>query len=86
MLAEYQDEVKVVVTDIEMPRLNGLDLTRRIRGEKSFSGLPVIALSSLADEAAVLAGKNAGVSSYEIKLDKDKLLERVRQVFSEINL
>jgi two-component system chemotaxis sensor kinase CheA len=39
-----------VVTDIEMPNMNGFELTRRIKSSNAYSHLPVIALTTLAGE------------------------------------
>ena len=72
------EKVHVVVTDIEMPRLNGIDLARRIRADERTAKLPVIALSSLAGDEDVARGKAAGIDDYLVKLDRDSLLERVR--------
>ena len=69
----------LVATDIEMPRLDGLALTRHIRAERRFAGLPVIALSSLAGEEEIARGMAAGVDEYQVKLDKDELLESIRK-------
>ena len=74
------EKVRVVVTDIEMPRMNGMDLARRIRADERTSGLPVIALSSLAGDEDIARGKAAGIDEYLVKLDRDSLLERVREV------
>jgi two-component system chemotaxis sensor kinase CheA len=64
-----------IVTDIEMPKLDGLGLTARLRAEPRFATLPVLALSSLASEEDVARGKAAGVSEYLVKLDRERLLE-----------
>ena len=74
------ERVRLVVTDIEMPVMNGLEMTRRIKADPALAHLAVIALTTLADEADMAAGKAAGVTAYEIKLDKDKLLQTVRQL------
>ena len=83
LLEQYKDEVVLVVTDIEMPRMNGLDLTRLIRSEKDVAGLPIIAVSTLADEEDVARGMAAGVTHYQIKLEKDRLMECVRETLAQ---
>lgn len=79
LLLKNLERVAAVVTDIEMPRLDGLGLTRRIRSDQRTAHLPVIALTSLAGEDDVARGKAAGVSDYQTKLDRDRLLERLRE-------
>lgn len=74
------EKVRVVVTDIEMPRMNGIDLARRIRADERTAQLPVIALSSLAGDEDIARGKAAGIDEYLVKLDRDSLLDRVREV------
>jgi two-component system chemotaxis sensor kinase CheA len=74
------EKVRVVVTDIEMPRMSGMDLARRIRADERTAGLPIIALSSLAGDEDIARGKAAGIDEYLVKLDRDSLLERVREV------
>jgi len=78
MLREHAVEVQLVVTDIEMPVMNSLEMTRLIKADPTLAHLPVIALTTLADEADVAAGKAAGVTAYEVKLDKEKLLNTIR--------
>jgi two-component system chemotaxis sensor kinase CheA len=72
--------VQLVVTDVEMPRMDGLSLTRALRADPRFVALPVIALSSLAGEEDENKAKAAGVNEYQIKLDRNKLLECVQRV------
>jgi two-component system chemotaxis sensor kinase CheA len=82
LLVENIDRVKMVVTDIEMPRLNGLDLTRRIRGDKRTAELPVMAVTSLASEDDFAQGKAVGVSEYQTKLDRDNLLAGLQRLMA----
>jgi two-component system chemotaxis sensor kinase CheA len=79
LLRQHVDEVSLVVTDIEMPVMNGLELTRSIKADPALAHLPIIALTTLADEDDIAAGKAAGVTAYEVKLDKEKLLQTIRQ-------
>lgn len=80
ILDHHSGEVDVVATDVEMPRLDGLALTRQIRADERFAGLPVIALSSLAGEEEIARGMAAGVDEYQIKLNKEELTESIRKV------
>jgi len=73
LLDQHAGDVCLVATDIEMPRLDGLALTRQIRADERFARLPVIALSSLAGEEEIARGMAAGVTEYQVKLNKDEL-------------
>jgi two-component system chemotaxis sensor kinase CheA len=77
-LCAHPDAVDLVVTDIEMPRLDGLSLTRRIRAEATLAHLPVVTLTSLSGEDDIARGLAAGVTRYLIKLNRDQLLDTVR--------
>jgi two-component system chemotaxis sensor kinase CheA len=79
LLDRHAGEVCLVATDVEMPRLDGLALTRQIRADQRFAGLPVIALSSLAGEEEIARGLAAGVSEYQVKFNKDELTESIRK-------
>jgi len=80
LLDSQPGRIDMVATDIEMPRLDGLSLTRQIRADKRFAGLPVIALSSLAGEEEIARGLAAGVDEYQVKLNKDDLMDSIRKV------
>lgn len=75
--------VRLVLTDIEMPHLDGLGLTRAIRSDPRFQQLPIIALTSLASEDDYSRGLAAGVNEYQVKLDRDRLVEAVRNLLSK---
>jgi two-component system chemotaxis sensor kinase CheA len=79
ILNEHADDVCLVATDVEMPRLDGLALTRQIRADGRFAQLPVIALSSLAGDEEIARGMAAGVSEYQVKFNKDELTESIRK-------
>jgi two-component system, chemotaxis family, sensor kinase CheA len=79
LLQQHADEISLVVTDIEMPNMNGFELTRRIKGSNAYSHLPVIALTTLAGEEDMEKGRQVGISDYQIKLDREKL---VRSIYS----
>jgi two-component system chemotaxis sensor kinase CheA len=77
MLQADPDRYDLVVTDIEMPNMDGFQLAERIRSDARFTGLPIVALTSLASEEDQARGKAVGIDAYEIKLDKDRLLQSI---------
>jgi two-component system, chemotaxis family, sensor kinase CheA len=79
LLLKNPEDISLVVTDIEMPRMNGLGLTHNIRADGRFGSLPIIALTSLASEEDIARGKAAGVTDYQVKLDKENLLQSIHQ-------
>jgi two-component system chemotaxis sensor kinase CheA len=77
LLQQHADEISLVVTDIEMPNMNGFELTRHIKTSNAFSHLPVIALTTLAGEEDIEKGRQVGISDYQIKLDREKLVRSI---------
>lgn len=85
LLEKNGDRVCLVVTDIEMPRLDGLGLTQNIRSDPRFSHLPIIAVTSLASEEDYAKGKAMGIDDYQIKLDKDKVLSSAKKLLGAMD-
>jgi two-component system chemotaxis sensor kinase CheA len=83
VLEENVDDITMVVTDIEMPNMDGFELTEKIRQEPRFAQLPVIALTTLAGDEDVAKGKAVGIDEYHIKLDKERLMECVHRIVKE---
>jgi two-component system chemotaxis sensor kinase CheA len=79
MLEKHGDEISLVITDIEMPNMDGFELTRKIKENEKFSHLPVIALTTMASDEDIQRGKTVGINDYQIKLDKEKLMKSVYQ-------
>jgi DNA-binding response OmpR family regulator len=77
-LAEAPD---LVVADVMMPRVDGYELTRRLRADEATRNIPVILLTAKAQEADVSQGFNAGADDYLKKpFNPDELVARVRAV------
>jgi two-component system chemotaxis sensor kinase CheA len=62
-----QEKFDLVVSDIEMPRMNGFELVSRIRGEPALSSLPLILVSSLDSQDDRQKGLEAGANAYIVK-------------------
>ncbi len=76
-LQSGEHEFDLVITDIEMPNMNGFEFADRIKHSK-WSHLPVIALTSLAGSADIQRGIEVGIDDYQIKMDRDKLLNSIQ--------
>ena len=72
----------LVVSDVEMPRVDGFQLTSRIRHELGQQDLPVILITSLASDAHKRQGLEAGAQAYFVKsqFNQDSLLEVIQQL------
>ena len=75
-----RSKVELVVSDIEMPLMNGIELVRAIRAAAGLRQLPVVALTSLTGEEYKEKGLRAGFDRYEYKLDRVRLLDSLREV------
>ncbi len=62
-----QTPVDLVVTDLNMPKLDGYGLVRAIRSDREYADLPVIILSSLSDERDKAEGFRLGANAYLVK-------------------
>lgn len=74
-----REKIDIVLTDIEMPNMNGLEMARKIRADERFKNLPIIAVTSLAGDAAEKEGKDAGINDYLVKLDREKIIACVKK-------
>ncbi|HOX50966.1 MAG TPA: chemotaxis protein CheW, partial [Fibrobacteria bacterium] len=84
-ILETSRGIEMVLTDIEMPVMDGLELTRRIRASKSFPHLAVVAVTSLSGEDSAKRGRDAGVDGYLVKLDREKILGTVESFLQKRN-
>lgn len=66
---EIKELVNIILTDIEMPGMDGYVLTRKIKQDPRFKDIPVIMHSSLSADANVALGKSVGVNAYVPKFD-----------------
>ena len=77
LLQRHGEEISLIIADIEMPNLDGFGLSQRIRGDERFSHLPIIALTTMAGDEDIKRGKEVGINDYQIKMDKEKLMDSV---------
>jgi two-component system, chemotaxis family, sensor kinase CheA len=69
----------VVLTDIEMPDMNGFEFAETIRGDQHLNHMPIIGLSSLISPAAIERGRQAGFHDYVAKFDRPGLIAALKE-------
>lgn len=70
-----KDYVQLVLTDVEMPEMDGYVLTKHIKSDPRFAGIPVIMHSSLSSDANKSLGISVGVDDYVPKFEPTRLAE-----------
>ena len=76
-LRENGQQFDVIISDIEMPNLDGLALASAIRSDERWREVPLIALSSHTEEHDIHAGREAGFDEYLAKSDQTRLPENL---------
>src|SRR5581483_695974 len=72
------DRPDIIICDIMMPRMDGLEVTRTLKGDPDTAPIPIVLLSAKAQQADVNAGEATGANAYVTKpFDPLDLLERV---------
>ena len=82
LTALMEEEFDLLISDVEMPRLNGFDLTARIRAEDKHADLPVMLVTSLESREDREKGVDVGANAYITKgsFDQTTLLETARRL------
>lgn len=73
-----RDELNLVLVDAEMPEMDGYVLTKNIKSDPRFAGIPVVMHSSLSSEANRAMGRSVGVDAYCAKFDAELLADTLR--------
>jgi CheY-like chemotaxis protein len=66
------EEIALVITDLDMPEMDGIELTKAIRGRSERASLPVVVVTSRGDEDDRRRGIEAGADAYIVKQDFDQ--------------
>ena len=73
-----RDEIRLLLVDAEMPEMDGYVLTKNVKSDPRFDGVPVVMHSSLSSEANRAMGKSVGVDAYVAKFDAEALAYTLR--------
>ncbi|MXN65437.1 response regulator [Stappia sp. GBMRC 2046] len=79
---ENGDTFNAIVSDIEMPEINGFELCEALRRDQRFRQMPILALSAVVTPASIERGRQAGFDDYVAKFDRPGLIAALKDVFS----
>ncbi|MEY9592773.1 two-component system chemotaxis sensor kinase CheA [Bradyrhizobium yuanmingense] len=69
----------VILTDIEMPDMNGFEFAEVVRSDNNLAATPIIGLSALVSPAAIERGRQAGFHDYVAKFDRPGLIAALKE-------
>ncbi len=80
--ALQRETFDILVSDVEMPRMNGFELTTKVRADRKMSDLPVVLVTALGSREDRDRGIDVGASAYIVKsaFDQNNLIEIVRRL------
>lgn len=79
---KLHDQIQVILTDAEMPEMDGYVLTQHIKSDRRFDGIPVVMHSSLSSDANRAMGRRVGVDYYVPKFDSMILSSTLRPLLT----
>ncbi len=82
-----KQQPSIVISDIQMPEMDGWELCSRIKSDDDLKDIPVILLTSLSDPKDIVKGLKSGANSFLIKPPKEELLfSRIKYVLANYEL
>jgi len=80
-------QVDLIITDINMPRMDGVALTRALKEDDTYRAIPVIMLTTESSDKERANGMAAGAVGYLVKpVAQPRLVQEVRRVLAEVNV
>jgi two-component system chemotaxis response regulator CheY len=74
-------KIDAVITDLNMPNMNGFELIRALRANLSYKFIPILMLTTEGDDSKKQEGKSAGATGWVVKpFNPDKLLEVIKKI------
>ena len=79
--AAQQNDIQLVITDLNMPNMNGLELIAKLRTLPAFKFTPILMLTTESDDSKKMAGKQAGATGWIVKpFNPEQLLKVIERV------
>lgn len=76
-------QIRLIVSDIEMPKMDGFHFAANVKNDQRFSSIPVIFNSSISDKMSADRGKEIGAESYLVKFDPKRFYNEISRILSK---
>lgn len=77
---DITNQLKLIVSDVEMPRMDGFHFAAHVKEDRRFSNIPIVFNSSISDHFSELRGKEAGGEAYLVKFDAHIFYDEVARI------
>ena len=77
------DELKIIVSDVEMPQMDGFTFASRVKKDKRLKDIPLVFNSSISDHFSDLRGKEAGADAYLTKFDASVFYKEIANAINK---
>ncbi len=84
-LLDTIDDINILITDWNMPEMNGLDLVKKVRGDQRFVDIPIIMVTTEGGKAEVITALKAGVNNYIVKPFTPQVLKEKLEAVLGVN-
>lgn len=76
-----KNKLELIVTDLNMPNMNGIDLVRKVRSIQAYQYLPILILTTESQKEKRMEAKEAGATGWIVKpFEKERLLKIINKV------
>ena len=83
-LDDLDNPIDVVVTDVEMPELDGFALAQAMRGAPATAAIPIIALAAMVSDETIARGRAVGFHDFVAKFDRPGLIAAIKEQSADL--
>ncbi|GAD19167.1 chemotaxis response regulator CheY [Helicobacter fennelliae] len=84
-ILDSTQNVQVLITDWNMPEMNGLELVKKVRSDERYKDIPIIMVTTEGGKAEVITALKAGVNNYIVKPFTPQVLKEKLEVVLGVN-
>lgn len=77
---QVRDELKIIISDVEMPLMDGFHFAAKVKDDPRFSNIPIVFNSSISDHFSEQRGKDAGGEGYLVKFNANSFYSEVAKI------